>query len=36
MNLHNIPGLGEHYVYANDDFMFGRPIRPTDLINDEY
>jgi hypothetical protein len=23
--LHHIPGLGEHYVYLNDDVFFGRP-----------
>lgn len=26
--LHHIPGLGEHYIYFNDDFFLGRPLRP--------
>ena len=26
--LHHIDGLSEHYLYMNDDFLFGRPIRP--------
>ena len=24
--LHHIPGLSEHYVYMNDDFLFGRRV----------
>lgn len=24
----NIPGLSEHFLYANDDMFFGRPITP--------
>ncbi|MFJ4657040.1 stealth conserved region 3 domain-containing protein [Nocardia sp. NPDC088792] len=27
--LHHIPGLSEHFLYANDDMFFGRPMRPT-------
>ncbi|MDR3208272.1 MAG: Stealth CR1 domain-containing protein [Rickettsiales bacterium] len=26
--LHNIPGLSEHFLYANDDMFFGRPAKP--------
>src|SRR5690554_1522510 len=26
--LHNIPGLSEHFLYSNDDMFFGRPVRP--------
>jgi hypothetical protein len=26
--LHHVPGLAEHYLYLNDDFLFGRPVRP--------
>jgi len=26
--LHNIPGLSEHFLYSNDDMFFGRPIGP--------
>ncbi|EPR76268.1 putative UDP-glucose-4-epimerase [Leifsonia rubra CMS 76R] len=24
--LHNIPGLSEHFLYSNDDMFFGRPV----------
>lgn len=24
--LHNIPGLAEHFLYSNDDMFFGRPL----------
>lgn len=24
--LHHIPGLSEHYIYMNDDFLFGRSV----------
>jgi hypothetical protein len=27
--LHNIPGLAEHFLYSNDDMFFGRPGRRT-------
>jgi hypothetical protein len=27
--LHHIPGLAEHFLYANDDMFFGRPLPPT-------
>jgi Stealth protein CR2, conserved region 2/Stealth protein CR1, conserved region 1/Stealth protein CR3, conserved region 3 len=26
--LHHIPGLGEHYIFFNDDFFLGRPLTP--------
>ncbi|WP_396657376.1 stealth family protein [Microbacterium sp.] len=26
--LHRIPGLAEHFLYANDDMFFGRPVEP--------
>jgi UDP-glucose 4-epimerase len=26
--LHNIPGLAEHYLYSNDDMFIGRPLTP--------
>lgn len=26
--LHRIKGLAEHYLYLNDDFLFGRPVKP--------
>ena len=26
--LHRIDGLAEHFVYLNDDFLLGRPLRP--------
>ena len=26
--LHRIPGIAEHFIYANDDMFFGRPVSP--------
>ena len=26
--LHRIDGLGDHYLYLNDDFLFARPVTP--------
>jgi hypothetical protein len=26
--LHNIPGLAEHFLYSNDDMFIGRPLTP--------
>jgi hypothetical protein len=26
--LHHIEGLAEHYLYLNDDMLFGRPVEP--------
>src|SRR5690606_21432971 len=30
--LHHVPGLAEHYLYLNDDVMFGRLVRPEDFF----
>jgi len=30
--LHHIPGLGEHYIYFNDDFFLGRPLTPNQFF----
>lgn len=30
--LHNIPGLAEHFIYCNDDFFFGQPCHPGDFF----
>lgn len=30
--LHHIPGLSEHFIYLNDDVMFGKPVRPQDFF----
>ncbi|MDR0449403.1 MAG: Stealth CR1 domain-containing protein [Rickettsiales bacterium] len=27
-NIYKIPGLSEHFLYANDDMFFGRPVQP--------
>ncbi len=32
-SLHRIPDLAEHFVYFNDDFFLGRPIRPEALFS---
>ena len=32
-SLHHIPGLSEHWLYFNDDFFLGRPIRPEALFS---
>lgn len=31
-NLHRIPGLAEHFLYLNDDFLFSRPCTPADFF----
>ncbi|MDO9457063.1 stealth family protein, partial [Nocardioides sp.] len=31
--LHRVPGLAEHFVYLNDDFLLGRPLRPEALFS---
>lgn len=33
--LHRIPGLSEHFLYFNDDMMFGAPVNPS-LFFDEW
>lgn len=30
-----IPGIAEHYVYFNDDFMLLRPVAPEDFFRDD-
>lgn len=30
--VHRVPGLAEHFVYCNDDFMLGRPVTPGDFF----
>lgn len=34
-NMHNIPGLSEHFLYLNDDVLFGKPVYPEDFISTE-
>eukprot|EP01127_Copromyxa_protea_P003779 TRINITY_DN1356_c0_g3_i1.p1 TRINITY_DN1356_c0_g3~~TRINITY_DN1356_c0_g3_i1.p1 ORF type:complete len:957 (-),score=219.28 TRINITY_DN1356_c0_g3_i1:368-3238(-) len=31
-NLHNIPGLSRHWIYLNDDVMFGETVWPDDFV----
>ncbi|WP_298132655.1 stealth family protein [Micropruina sp.] len=31
--LHHIDGLAEHYLYLNDDMLFGAPVRPEHFFN---
>ncbi len=33
-HLHRIPGLGEYYVYLNDDFFFGRGAKISDFYTE--
>lgn len=30
--LHRIPGLSEHFLYANDDMMINRPVTPSNFF----
>ncbi len=32
--LHHIPGLAEHFLYFNDDFLLGKPVRSEDFFED--
>lgn len=32
--LHRIPGLSEHFLYMNDDFLFGNPLPPDAFMRD--
>ncbi len=32
-HLHRIPGLAEHFIYFNDDFLIGRPVSQADFLN---
>lgn len=34
-HLHNIPGLAEHFLYANDDMFFNRPVSKSDFFTSE-
>jgi hypothetical protein len=31
--LHHIPGLAEHFIYMNDDFLFGRRVLHTNFFH---
>lgn len=31
-HLHRIPRLADHFLYANDDMMFNRPVSPSDFF----
>jgi hypothetical protein len=33
--LWKIPGLQEHFIYFNDDFILCKPLNPTDFFTDE-
>lgn len=35
MALHRIPGLAEHFLYANDDTFFGAPVTPDFFFDGE-
>ena len=30
--VHRIPGLAEHFLYSNDDFLLGRKVSPNDFF----
>jgi hypothetical protein len=32
-HLHRIPGLSEHFIYANDDMFLGAPVEPGDFFS---
>ena len=34
LNMHRIEGLAEHFIYANDDFLFNAPCSPEDYFKD--
>ena len=31
--VHRVPGLAEHFLYCNDDFMLGRNVSPDEFFN---
>lgn len=33
--LHKIPGLSEHFLYANDDMFFNRPVKKSDFFTED-
>ena len=35
MTIHNIPGLAERFVFANDDMLFMRPVESDFFFNEE-
>lgn len=35
MYLDRIPGLSEHFIYANDDTMLNRPLEPSNFFSEE-
>ena len=35
MCLDKIPGLSEHFLYANDDMFFASPVKPEDFFNEK-
>ncbi|MCC8195025.1 MAG: stealth family protein [Deltaproteobacteria bacterium] len=30
--VHRVPGLAEHFLYCNDDFLLGRPVSPGEFF----
>lgn len=34
-HLHNIPGLSEHFLYANDDMFLNKPVSPNFFFSDD-
>ena len=34
MNMHRIPGLADHFIFANDDTFFIRPIKEEEFFKD--
>ena len=34
-SLFKIPGLSEHFLYANDDMFFNRPVKVSDFFGDD-
>ncbi len=34
-HLHKIPGLAEHFLYANDDMLINRPVSPATFFADD-
>lgn len=34
-HLHRIPGLSEHFIYANDDTFLGREVYPLDFFTED-
>lgn len=33
LNINNIPGLSENFVYFNDDMFLNKPVKPTDFFS---